>query len=273
MRFLLAFTPLTFVALLSLTHAVPAASPRRAQPVRGLAILQQFNDSLPRNGGNALRCTSCHLDDGRRGNAMSWIGVTSRYPKYRSRRGGIESIEQRINECIARSLAGRMLAEHDPAMTDMLAYLETLRSLPVPARPDTVRLPGDTLRGADAYASRCARCHGVRAEGGLSPAVAGARSYSIAAGLARQTVLATFVRWNMPHDAPGSVGDQEAADIAAWLLRRPRPDHPGKELDWPNGDAPRDVAYATRAGIERGQPAPAARPLLRRRVAPLPASK
>lgn len=204
---------------------------------------------------------------------MPWIGVTDRYPKYRARRGEVETIEQRVNECIARSLAGRMLAEDDPSMRDMVAYFASLRSQPAPVRADTVRLIGDTVRGARAYRVSCARCHGATGGGGLAPAVTGARSYSIGAGLSRQYALATFLRWNMPQHLPGTLAAQDAADIATWVLRQPRQDHPGKERDWPKGDPPPDVAYATTGARSRGIPAPPSRPLLRRRVQPTGAGR
>jgi thiosulfate dehydrogenase len=259
-------------SVVALAWLAGAAPPRGRAPDarRGAALLQHFNDSLPRAAGNALRCTSCHLDDGTRGTAMSWIGVTDRYPKYRARRGAVETIEQRVNECIARSLSGRMIAEDSDAMRDMVAYFASLRTLPVPPRPDTVRLAGDTLRGARGYAANCARCHAADGGGAAAPAVFGPRSYSIGAGMARQQMLATFLRWNMPHDQPGTLAPQDAADIAAYVLRRPRPDHPGKARDWPKGDAPPDVAYATTAMRTLGQPVPPSRPLLRRRVQPQP---
>jgi thiosulfate dehydrogenase len=233
---------------------------------RGKAILANFNDSLPQFGGNALRCTSCHLDDGRRVNAMSWVGAASRYPRYRARRGAVESLEQRVNECIARSLAGRPLPETGVAMGDIVAYLKELGRESSPLKPDTVRLVGDTVRGAKQYAVMCARCHAMNGRGASAPAVLGPRTYSVGAGLARQTVLATFLRWNMPYDAPGTLAPQDAADIAAWMLRQPRPDHPGKERDWPNGDAPPDVAYSTVGALSRGLPPPPSRPVFRRRV-------
>ncbi|MBC7841030.1 MAG: c-type cytochrome [Gemmatimonadaceae bacterium] len=272
MHLSLAVLSVALAAVLSLAPHTSDAPPRTPDAKRGLALLQHFNDSLPRNRGNALRCTSCHLEDGRRGSAMSWIGVTTRFPKYRARRGSVETLEQRVNECVARSLSGRMLADDGASMRDIVAYMESLGRAPLPARPDTVRLAGDTLRGALAYASSCARCHGSNGGGALAPAVYGARSYSIGAGMARQHVLATFLRWNMPQDRPGSLDAQKAADIAAFVLRQPRTDHPGKERDWPNGDAPSDVAYATAGARTTGRPLPAVRPLLRRQVAPVPAT-
>ena len=204
---------------------------------------------------------------------MPWIGVTTRYPKYRGRRGSIETIEQRVNECVARSLAGRMLPEGGQSMRDIVAYFDSLGREPMPARPDTVRLVGDTLRGARGYAASCARCHGANGSGTLAPAVYGVRSYSIGAGLARQNVLSTFLRWNMPQDQPGTLDPQRAADIAAFVLRQPRQDHPGKERDWPKGDPPSDVAYATSAARAKGLAMPPARPLLKRRVAPMAANR
>ena len=199
---------------------------------------------------------------------MSWIGVTKRYPKYRPRRGSIETIEQRVNECIARSLAGRMLPAESDAMRDIVAYLDSLKTEPPPTRPDTVHLDGDTVRGARAYQATCARCHAANGGGAIAPAVFGVRSYSVGAGMSRQNTLATFLRWNMPYDKAGTLDAQDAADIAAYVLRQPRQDHPGKERDWPNGDAPADVAYATDGARAKGVALPPARPLLRRRVAP-----
>lgn len=263
---LIPLAPLVAALAFTVGMSRPALSPRAPDAARGLALVQHFNDSLPRNGGNALRCTSCHLDDGRRDAAMPWVGVTTRFPKYRARKGAVESIEQRVNECITRSLAGRALAEDGRDMHDMVAYLQTLQVTRTLVRPDSVRLDGDPQHGARAYAVTCARCHGPKALGALAPAVAGPQSYSIGAGMARQRVLATFLRWNMPHDLPGTLAVQDAADIAAWVLRQPRPDHPGKERDWPNGDAPLDVAYATAGARARGLPLPPRRPLLKRRV-------
>jgi thiosulfate dehydrogenase len=53
------------------------------------------------------------------------------------------------------------------------------------------------------------------------------------------------VRHAMPFDQPGTLTDQEAFDLAAFVMSHPRPDLPGKEHDWPGGDAPADVPYGT----------------------------
>lgn len=241
--------------------AVPAGNVRR-----GHALLTAFRDSLPEQSGNDLRCTSCHLDNGVRPTGLPWLGTAARYPRYRARRGSEESLAQRVNECITRSLAGRPLRETSQEMRDILAYLDSLGPSARPPTPDTVKLMGVVARGERVYVGQCARCHGANGEGLAAPAVWGQGSFAISAGLARQTVLATFVRHNMPYDLASTLSGQEAADVAAYVLSQPRQDHAGKERDWPKGDPPSDVAYATTAARAAGKPDPAARPLLPRRV-------
>ena len=72
---------------------------------RGLALLTATRDSLPSHVGNALRCTSCHLDAGRRATG-SWVGSFARYPQYNSRAGQVISIEDRVNGCFRRRMNG-----------------------------------------------------------------------------------------------------------------------------------------------------------------------
>ena len=52
----------------------------------------------------------------------------------------------------------------------------------------------------------------------------------------------------MPYDRSGTLTDQQAFDVAAYLVTRPRPDFAGKEKDWPKGDPPPDAAYSTKGG-------------------------
>jgi thiosulfate dehydrogenase len=69
--------------------------------------------------------------------------------------------------------------------------------------------------------------------------------------MTRVRTAADFISRNMPFDAPGTLTDQQAVDVAAYVNAQPRPDYQGKENDWPNGDAPPDVAYRTRSATRR----------------------
>lgn len=238
---------------------MPAASTIPTGPVgdavrRGRAILEATRDSLPNAVGNSLRCTSCHLDGGTRKDVMPWVGVYARFPQYRSRSGVVIDLEDRIRDCFERSLNGRSPAHDSREMRDMVAYMAWLsRDVPVwramegEGMPDLTPLEPDTTRGREVYAAECARCHGPDGQGLLPPAppLWGPRSFNIGAGMSRLRTAAAFIKVAMPYDRPGTLSDQQAFDVAAYMNGRGRPDFRGKENDWPHGDPPPDVAYPT----------------------------
>jgi thiosulfate dehydrogenase len=210
-------------------------------------------DSLPGHVGSTLRCFSCHLADGRQSTALPLTGVYARFPQYRSRTASVQRLEDRINDCFVRSLNGSALAFDDPAMRDIVAYLAFMsHGVPVgSARTDPAEAgaSGDTVAGARVYTMECARCHGADGSGTAAfPPLWGARSFNIGAGMARLGTAAAFIRQNMPFDRAGTLTDIDAANVAAYITSRPRPDFKAKENDWPAGDAPADVPYQTRAG-------------------------
>jgi thiosulfate dehydrogenase len=227
----------------------------RAAARRGLALLQHTRDSLPGFVRAELACVSCHPRDGTQPNAMPWVGVYSRFPQYRSRSGAVSTLEDRINDCFQRSMNGRALPWDSRAMRDIVAYMAALSAgYPVGSTIEGQGLPRMTPVAANAphgetvYAAQCARCHGVDGAGTTAaPPLWGSRSFNIGAGMARLRTAASFIRHNMPADQPGALNDQDAFDVAAYIGSHPRPDFPGKEHDWPNGDAPPDVAYPTKA--------------------------
>jgi thiosulfate dehydrogenase len=222
---------------------------------RGKALLAFTRDSLPQHVGNRLQCVSCHPDNGTRKNVMPWVGVYARFPQYRSRAAGVQLIEDRINDCFKRSMNGTPLVPESRDMRDIVSYLAFLSSgYPVFAEvegqsfPRVPPLDGDTTRGAATFAAKCSVCHGVDGAGtDVFPALWGPGSYNIGAGMARVRTAAAFIKVAMPQTAPGTLTDQEAYDLAAYINSRPRPDFPGKELDWPNGDPPPDVAYPVKS--------------------------
>jgi thiosulfate dehydrogenase len=222
---------------------------------RGLALITHTRDSLAAYVGGNLNCTSCHLDEGRRSTAAPLLGVFARYPRFMDRSGAVVPIEDRVNYCFTRSLAGSKLPPDSREMQDIVAYLafiskgvptgEHLRAEGMPKMP---ALTGDSARGQRVFTDNCERCHGRDGAGlpPLFPALWGPKSFSVGASMARPERAASFIRHNMPYDRAGTLTDAQAFDVAAYITSMPRPDSPGKENDWPSGGAPADVPYDTK---------------------------
>jgi thiosulfate dehydrogenase len=228
--------------------------PLGAAILRGRALLNHTRDSMPEFVGNKLACTSCHPANGTQANAIPWVGVYARFPQYRARNAAVLTIEDRISGCFLRSMNGTAPPAGSQDVKDIVAYFAWLsRGVPQGARvegqglPDFELLHGDTVAGRALYSAECARCHNSDGSGGVGPPLWGDGSYNIGAGMARIRTAGSFIRHNMPFDKPGTLTDEQAANVAAFINAQPRPDLPGKEHDWPNGDAPPDVAYRTLA--------------------------
>ena len=208
--------------------------------------------------GNGLNCTSCHLNAGRTPNAAPWVGIYGVFPEYRSRSGRVNSLQDRVNDCFLRSMNGKALPSNSPEMQGVVAYMAWL-SKGVPTgvevegrgfrRVASTHVP-DEAHGHRVFAEKCAACHGADgqgmpgADGGYGfPALWGPKSFNIGAGMARLGNASAFVRWNMPLGQGGSLGDEDALDVAAFFTRQPRPDFADKARDWPQGDKPSDARY------------------------------
>lgn len=218
----------------------------RASALRGRAILTATRDSLPRNVGNALRCASCHLDNGLRPNAMPWVGSYARFPQYRPRSGKVDLIEDRVNDCFERSMNGKALPPGGRDMRDIVAYLAFLsRGIPVGSEMDGQglrklrQIAGDTIRGVALFASTCVRCHGPAGQGtAIAPPLWGPRSYNVGAGMANVVTAASFIHALMPIDRAQQLTEQQAFDIATYINSRPRPSFRKKAQDYPKGGKP-----------------------------------
>lgn len=230
---------------------------------KGHELFMKTDGMLPENVGNRLSCASCHGDAGL-DSSINLVGVAAVYPQYNARAGKVVTIEDRINGCFLRSMNGKEL---DPAGDDMramvsyLSYIATDVPTRIEDRPWVEKnkienLPKPNVaNGEKLYKQSCMQCHGADGSGTgatTGPALWGDGSFNIGAGMARIKTTSGFIQRNMPKGAMGGIKqgeltDQQAADLAGFILSHDRPDFAGKENDWPNGDAPDDAAYETKA--------------------------
>ena len=202
--------------------------------------------------GNRLNCTNCHLDGGLNPNAASFVGLAAVYPEYRTRNARVNTLADRVNECVERSLNGRALPPDSSKLQAVVAYITWLsRGVPqgttLPWRGLQFiesRRPLDPGNGKNVFANKCVFCHGSDGLGTMAaPPVWGPQSYNIAADMARVTVAAAFIKSNMPRARGWSLSDDDAYDVAAYINSHPRPDFAGKANDWPKGGKPADAPY------------------------------
>ncbi|MDM5228104.1 c-type cytochrome [Cytobacillus sp. NJ13] len=211
--------------------------------------------------GNVLSCASCHAGGGYEA-PLDLVGISKTYPQYNPRAGKEVSLEERINGCFKRSMNGKPLPPDSQEMKAMVAFYDYI-SQNVPdgttERPwaELERSQADIENvdieaGRELYNKACISCHGENGDSG-SLALWGDNSYNIGAGMARLRTAAGFIQAYMPKMeaggySQGSLTDEEAMNLAAYINSHDRPDFPDKIYDWPKGDAPDDAAYETLAG-------------------------
>lgn len=230
---------------------------------RGRELFTKTAELLPEYAPGNMACSSCHLKEGRQLGAAALVGVHGRFPKYMERTGAVITLQDRVNYCFTRSLAGNRLPVDSAEMTDMVAYLAFLsEGAPAHGKVPGVDIPkleggpGDKARGEKIYTEKCVACHTPEGHGvrGAFPSLWGPDSYSIGASMAREERAASFIHQFMPQNAPGTLSVQDSYDLAAFINSHPRPDSPSKELDWPKGGAPNDVPYDTKDHVAYNPP-------------------
>ncbi len=192
---------------------------------------------------NGMNCQNCHLNAGTKIFGNNYSAVASTYPKYRKRSGKIESIEDRVNDCMVRSLNGVALDSSNKEMRAIVQYIKWVGSEvkkdSTPNGAGIMKVPlleraADAERGKIVFTQKCVSCHGADGQGKkdtavnfyLYPPLWGTHSFNTGAGLLRLSNFAGFVKANMPfgtnYDEP-KLSDEEAWDVAAYVNSQPRP--------------------------------------------------
>ncbi|HKT31391.1 MAG TPA: c-type cytochrome, partial [Gammaproteobacteria bacterium] len=205
---------------------------------RGRLIFENTRQYAGQYVGNKLNCSSCHLDRGRRADSAPMWAAYVAYPKYRSKNHRVNTLEERIQDCFRFSMNGKPPPNDSPAMVALVEYFRWLATglpvgitpkgagypqLPAPSKPPSIE------RGAAVYAANCAMCHGDDGEGReargtqVFPPLWGPESFNRGAGMQRLSTAAAFIKANMPYGAGSLLSDQQAWDVAAFVVSHARP--------------------------------------------------
>lgn len=224
-------------------------------------------DPTMRYAGNNLACSYCHQNAATKPYAMPWVGVTATFPQYRGREDSLSTVEERINGCMERSMNGKPLPINSREMKAFVTYIHFLsQGIPVGAniegaatfqsKPPNRR--ANLVAGESVYRAQCQMCHGENGEGRrlgvvgdakgyIFPPVWGADSFNNGAGMNRLLMAMRFIKHNMPQGVSYSVpllSDEQAFDVAGYILSKPRPEKANLEQDFPaRWNKPIDAAF------------------------------
>lgn len=251
-------------------------SPRGGLVRQGYRLFVATPKEAPKFTGNNLSCGNCHLNAGQRERGMPLVGVANVFPEYNNRAGRTFTLEDRIVGCFLRSenaTGAKHKAKGTRADSSFLprtdskevaalaAYISWLsenfpKGSGLPWRGQNQiapehRIPLDKLnpsRGDALYKTHCTQCHGSDGQGvpiGDKKAgpLWGPKSWNDGAGAARVYTLAGIIRYAMPYLNPGSLTDEEAQEIAAFITSKPRPVYPFKNRDYLANPIPEDAVY------------------------------
>ena len=207
----------------------------------GYALFVDTQRLAPAYVGNGMKCSNCHLDQGRMAHSAPLWGAYPMYPAYRKKNDKVNTYAERIQGCFQFSMNGKAPAADSHEISVLSVYSYWLASkaqigVEPPGRgyPDVAQPAGgyDIARGKQVYQQQCALCHGADGEGQkvaddyVMPPLWGKDSYNWGAGMHRINTAASFIKYNMPLGKPGSLSDQQAWDVAAYINKHERPQDP-----------------------------------------------
>ena len=234
------------IDLVQAAHAAPAATDAAAAaasapiPSGPDGDLIRYGRSLitetPKYAGRYISadmtCAACHINGGTKPHGGSLLGVYAKFPQWNPRAKRFITLEDRLEECFLYSMNGRPPAPYSREIVAMTAYIAWLsRGAQIgKGFPNqgfvTVHAPHlpNKAAGGKIYAAQCAACHGADGAGNTAanfPSLWGPKSFNNGAGM--NTKMAAFVKVNMPFGREGSLSDQQAADVSAYVLSHARP--------------------------------------------------
>ncbi len=196
--------------------------------------------------GNGMNCVNCHLASGRKADSSPLWGAYVRYPAYRAKNNKVNTYEERIQGCFKFSMNGKAPAADSPEMVALVTYsywMSTgapigakLKGAGYPELPKPAITP-DAARGKTVYTESCQVCHGANGEGkkadgkSVFPPLWGSESFNWGAGMHRINTAAAFIKANMPLSRSGTLTDQEAWDVATFVMSHERPQDPRSKGD------------------------------------------
>lgn len=218
-----------------------------------------------RRMNSRLACASCHIGAGVEPGNLSLATAFTKYPRVSPRSNGNETIQDRINGCMMRSMNGRALPEDSSEMVAMVSYLRflseqdaatgaSMRKSHDPPAFKTPNRAANLKAGEGVFAERCAACHGAdgaglaaapeQVHGFVFPPLWGPNSFNDGAGLHRVLTAARFIKARMPL-GNANLNDDQAFDVAAFINSKPRPEMKDLDRDYPDrSKKPIDTGYA-----------------------------
>lgn len=223
------------------TPAAAAAYDPKALPTGAPGEAIQYGRELILNSRKHLKpyitanmdCAACHVDAGTKPRGGTFVGVAAQFPQWNTRARRMIALQDRLAECFLYSMNGHPPPYQSREIVSMVAYITYLSrgtkigSAPNPgtrlAKFDPPQTPS-AARGQSIYTQKCSSCHGADGSGNSAfPPLWGAKSFNGGAGMHRLWTMSSFVRYNMPQNAPGTLSDQEAYDVSAYVLSHARP--------------------------------------------------
>jgi thiosulfate dehydrogenase len=229
----------------------------------GYLIMVDTHRYAPEYVGDNLTCTNCHLGAGTVPYAAPLWAAVGNYPAYRTKNQLVNTYQMRLQGCFENSMNGTAPPTDHKVMVALTAYSYWLAqgapigvSLKGRGMPKLPALAPNVERGGKLYDEQCALCHGADGQGTRTRGATGyvfpplwgsdahndwlgpgggiegqfiddegSVSFNWGAGLAKVQSFAGFIKYNMPLGQGGTLSDQDATDIAAWVLHdaHPRP--------------------------------------------------